>query len=275
MPLRFGAAILLSLPLLAAAAAPRPTLHMTAEGEVQIAPDGHVSDYRLTNALSPALAAIVDRHVREWKFEPVVIDGKAVVAKTHMALNLSAEPSAAGDDQYKLRVENVNFGAPQRLPGMRPPHYPEDAAHAAVGARVLIALRIDENGNVAEAQAYQTSLDVRTSSEGEAERWRHSFEHQSLIAVRNWHFDVSDRVNGHPLGTNAIVPIVYSLRGLGRQREVHAGEWKAYVAGPLHPAPWMAPSVAEKTDLSELKDGEAKSFGSPFKLKDDVVGSLL
>lgn len=269
------AAILLSLPLAAAAAAPRPTLHMTAEGEVQIAPDGHVSDYRLTSSLAPALAGIVDRHVREWKFEPVLVDGRAVVAKTHMALSLSAEPSAAGDDQYKLRVDEVNFGAPQRSPGVRPPHYPEDAVHAGVGARVLIALKIDPNGNVAEAQPYQTSLDVRTSSEGEAERWRHAFEHQSLIAARHWHFDVTDAVDGHPLGSNAIVPIVYSLRGIGGEREVREGQWKAYVAGPLHPAPWMAPSLAEKTDLSALKDGEAKSFGSPFKLKDDVVGSLL
>lgn len=275
MPWRSSAAILLSLPLLAAAAAPRPSLHMTAEGEVQIAPDGHVSDYRLTSSLAPAVAQLVDRHVREWQFEPVLIDGRPVVAKTRMALNLSAEPSPDGADQYKIRVENVNFGALRRSPGMRPPHYPQDAAHAGVGARVLIALEIDAAGNVTEAQAYQTNLDVRTSSEGEAERWRRTFEHQSLIAARHWHFDVSDAVNGHPLGTQAVVPIEYSLRGLGRAHEVHAGEWKAYQAGPVHPAPWMAPAVAEKTDFSELPDGEAKSFGSPFKLKHDVVGSLL
>ena len=269
------ASVLLLLPLAALAADPRPTLHMTAEGEVQIAPDGHVSDYRLTSTLAPALAQMVDKHVREWQFVPVLVDGHAVVAKTHMALNLSAQPSASADDKYNVRVDNVNFGAPRRLAGGHAPHYPEDAQHAGIGARVLLALKIDEKGEVADVQVYQTSLDVRTHSENEAERWRHSFEHQSLIAARHWHFDLSESVNGHPIGTNAIVPIVYSLKGVGADHQVREGHWKAYEAGPLHPAPWMNPALAGTSDLTELEDGESRSLDSRFKLKDDVVGSLL
>ena len=87
MSARLFALSLCVLPLLAGAAAPRPTLHMSAEGEVQIAPDGHVSDYRLNSTLAPALAQMIERHVREWRFVPVEVDGKAVVAKTHMLLN--------------------------------------------------------------------------------------------------------------------------------------------------------------------------------------------
>ena len=80
-----------------------PVLDLEAEGEVQIAPDGKVSDYRLTSSLTPAVATVVDRSVRSWSFEPIVVDGKPVVAKTAMHLALKAEP--VGDKDHWPREQ--------------------------------------------------------------------------------------------------------------------------------------------------------------------------
>lgn len=264
---------LLIAPIAAFAAAPAAVLEMNAEGEVQIAPDGHVRDYRLTSELAPAVAQLVDRNVRGWQFEPVLVDGKPVLAKTRMHLQLRAEPGEGGADQFRVRVIHVGFGGPSHASHMKPPRYPEQAVRAHLGARVLLALKVDETGKVAEMQPYQTSLDARASSEQEAERWRHVFEQASLASARQWHFDVAERIDGKPIGTNLIVPLEFAVYDSAPPAS-NDGRWKAYAPGPVHPAPWMNPAVAA-SDFSALRNGEAQSLDSPFHLKNEVAGSLL
>jgi len=258
----------------AAAADTAPVLEMSADGEVQIATDGSVSDYRLRSQLAPAVADLVDRNVRGWTFEPVIIDGAAVVAKTAMHLGLKAEP-VDGKDGYRMRITEVRFGEPQRNAKTRPPHYPEDAVHAHLGAKVLLAIRLDANGQVLDAQAYQVNLDARTRSEAEAERWRRIFERASLAAAKDWHYDMSETVNGKPIGTNAIVPVVFTLHELGTPVP-SADKWRAFIPGPVHPAPWMNEhSLADNRDFSALPEDKAVSLDSHFHLKNDVIGKVL
>jgi hypothetical protein len=258
----------------AAAAGTAPVLEISADGEVQIATDGSVSDYRLRSKLVPSVADLVDKNVRSWRFEPVIVDGAAVVAKTAMHLGLKAEP-LDGKDSYRIRITEIRFGEPQRNAKMRPPHYPEDAVHAHLGAKVLLAIRLDANGQVLDAQAYQVSLDARTRSEGEAEHWRRIFERASLAVAKDWRYDMSETVNGKPIGTNAIVPVVFTLHELGTPLP-SADKWRAFVPGPVHPAPWMNEHpLADNRDLSTLREDEAVSLDSHFHLKDDVVGKVL
>jgi hypothetical protein len=251
-----------------------PMLEISADGEVQIAVDGSVSDYRLRNQVPPSVADLVGKNVRHWHFQPIIVDGSAVVAKTAMHLGLKAEP-IDGKENYRVRITEVRFGEPQRNARTRPPHYPELAVQAHLGAKVLLAVRLDENGQVLDAQAYQTSLDARTRSDGDAERWRRLFEHASIAAAKDWHYDMTETVNGKPIGANAIVPVVFTVRDLSAPQPP-AGKWKAYLPGPLHPAPWMdAERVADARDLSSLQDDKALSLDSRFHLKDDVVGKVL
>jgi len=249
-----------------------PVLELDAQGEVQIAPDGHVSDYRLQSTLAPEVAALVDRSVRAWQFEPIVVDGKPVVAKTAMHLHLNAEPQESRDS-YLVRVAAIDFGEPRRNAKGKAPRYPDEAAHARLGAKVLLSLRLDDAGNVVDAQPYQTSLDARARSEFEAEQWRKRFERASVAAAKSWHYDLTEMVNGKPIGTNAIVPIIYSI---SESPTLKTGEWKAYVPGPVHPAPWATPAqLADQHDYSALQDGQALSLDSRFRLKEDVVGKTL
>jgi len=269
-----AAACLISAMAPALAGQSAPTLEMSADGEVQIGVDGHVTDYRLQSKLPDALARLIDHDVRGWRFEPVLVDGVPVVAKTAMHLDLKAEPAA--NDSYTMRIANVTFGEPRRSQDHeRPPVYPAAAVSVRLGAKVLLYVRLDEHGKAVEVQPYQTSLDARASSENEAEHWRKLFEKASVTAAKSWQFDLSETVNGHPIGTTVIVPIVYNVVGGGRQKP-GPGEWKPYLPGPVHPAPWMpSEQGTDNRDLSALKDGQALSLDSRFRLKDDVIGKTL
>jgi len=260
-----------TLPILAAQTGPA-TFEMGADGEIQIAPDGHVSDYRLQSKLPDVVAKLVDHDVRGWLFEPVVINGTAVVAKTAVHLDLHAEPTAKGDT-YVIRIANARFGGP-RPDRVKHPVYPPRAIDDHVGARVMVAVRLDDAGNVVDAAVRQTSLDARASSEGEAERYRKLFEHASLSAAKDWHYDLSESLNGKKMGTTAIVPVVFSLRGLNTSTEPRDGKWKGYVPGPVHTIDWLADNkLASNTDT--LAEGQAASMDSHFHLKTDVANKAL
>jgi hypothetical protein len=250
----------------------KPVLEMTADGEVQIGVDGHVSDYRIKNKLTPELDALIEKSVRGWSFDPVVIDGKAVVASTAIHLRLKAEPRDQ-PDRFTVKIVDAQFGDPQLRKEGHPPRYPQAAVAAGLGAKVMLSVRLDNTGKVVDVLPYQTSLDHRPSSELEALHWRHLFEDSSIAAARTWRFDLSETVNGNPIGTNVMVPIVYSLRGSGIHTPT-SGEWTAYLAGPVQPAPWM--HTAPGADgIAALGDGQALSLDSRFRLKDNVIGKSL
>ena len=268
------AAALAAVPVLSAVAAQTgpATFEMGADGEIQIAADGHVSDYRLQSKLPDAVAKLVDHDVRGWLFEPVVVNGTAVVAKTAVHLDLHAEPAAKADS-YVVRIANVRFGGP-RADHVKQPVYPPRAIDSHVGARVMVAVRLDDNGNVVDAAVRQTSLDARASSEGEAERYRKLFEHASLAAAKEWHYDLSESLNGKKIGTTALVPVVFSLRGSGITTEPRDGRWKGYVPGPVHSIDWFADNkLASNTD--SLGEGQAAAMDSHFHLKTDVANKAL
>jgi hypothetical protein len=260
----------LTPPVLAAETA--TALEMNADGEIQVATDGTVSDYRLRSELPPMVADLVDKDVRGWRFEPVLIEGSPVVAKTAMHLALKAEP--AGDDSYRIKIVNVIFGAPRHHDRIKQPHYPEQAVRAHLGAKVLLAMRLDENGRVTDVQPYQTSLDARANSENDAEQWRKMFEEASVTAAHSWTYDLSETLNGKAIGTNVIVPVVFSLVNVPGSAP-QPGQWKAYVPGPVHPAPWMTDRAFADRDLSTLPGGQSIPLDSRFHLKSDVVGKAL
>jgi len=267
-----AAGLILAIVPLAHANQASPVLDMDATGEVQIAPDGHVSDYRLQSQLAPEIATLVDRNVRAWQFKPIVINGAAVTAKTAMHIRLNAEPQE-GRDSYLVRVVSIDFGEPRRNAQMKAPRYPEEAVKARLGAKVLLSLRLDDTGKVIDVQPYQTSLDARARNEFQAQEWRKLFERASVAAAKNWHYDLTETINGKPIGTNAIVPIVYNIVESGQPK---SDAWKAFVPGPVHPAPWATPDrLSSAHDFSKLADGQALSLDSRFQLKEDVVGKTL
>jgi hypothetical protein len=251
-----------------------PVIELTAGGEIQIAPDGHVSDYLLKTHLAPAVAQALDHAVRSWHFEPIAVDGRAVAAKTTMTIQLHGEPKSGGDT-YSLSVSSVHFGVLTKAKQVLP-EYPYDAVQARLGARVVLHLQIDADGNVVQALPGQTSLTARARSEHEAELWRRRFEKASIAAALQWHYDPSESIDGKPMANRyAIAPIVFGVRD-GPSDPGPQG-WVAYVPGPVHPAPWDEAVAAgdDQQRFAQLSNGETASANSNFRLKDDVIGKTL
>jgi hypothetical protein len=254
---------------------PAPVIELTADGDIQIAPDGHVTDYQLKSKLAPAVAELVDRAVRGWHFEPIVVDGKAVPAKTTMSLHLHGDP--APGDTYSLSISSVHFGVLTRSK-LTPPKYPDDAQRVGLGARVVLYIVIDPSGQVVQAMPGQTSLDHRARSEPEAERWRRQFEKVSVEAALQWRYEPSEIFDGKPARARyAIAPIEFNL--YDRSGKPITPDWHAYLPGPVHSAPWANPGSDGKGDdtqrFANLSNGETESVDSQFRLKDNVIGKAL
>ena len=63
---------------------------MLVQGTIDIDAEGRVVAHQLDQAdtLSKAIRDIIERRVGEWRFEPILVDGKAVRARSPMQLRL-------------------------------------------------------------------------------------------------------------------------------------------------------------------------------------------
>lgn len=249
---------------------PLPAYELNANGQIEIGPDGAVRNYTLDGKLPPEIAQAIDRSVRAWTFEPILVDAKPVIAKTRLRLVLLATP--VDDDHYALRVENAWFGEPESNSRMKPPRYPSDAARAGLGAKVVLAIRTDEQGKVTDVMAEQTSLTASGNPKLE-ERWRKLFEKASMEAARSWTFPGSEELDGQRMSSVIRVPVAFSMSpSTGKKNK-----WQGYVPGPVRPIPWVqVDTVATQGDRDALQgDGDMQSLSSRFRLRDDVIGKTL
>lgn len=280
-PLRLGLGMALGLALLGGTAIattptqrsdvvhPQATYQITVDGDLYIGTEGAVTDCKLRNDdLTPAIAALVDKQVRSWRFEPILVDGRAVKAKTSLKLVLTASPVAGG---YQLHVTGVGFGNPvRRSQGLKPPEYPMVARQVGIGADVTLVLTIDGDGHVAAADVESTSL----SGKGPPRvmvQWADLFERSAKVAARRWRFDMTETVDGKAVSTRVRVPVSFRIDGM-------QGKWTAMV-------PVVRPGHYLKHD--DGNDGmrlaatggrasqEPQALDTRFRLKDKVIGRAL
>jgi hypothetical protein len=263
--------VLLSLAgVLQAAERPQAEFEMTAPGDLEIGPDGAVRSWKMdSHKLGDSVESLLQNNIAQWHFEPVRVDGRPVIARTRMSVELKALPQAEG---YLLKVSNVTFGSAKSRGKLVPPSYPTDAIRAGLGARVLLSVKLDAQGNVAAAHPYQTSLN-KHGRERQAERWRKRFEQVSLAAVKKWKFEPAEALEGNPVGSTVMVPITFVLTS--RPKGSIDNRWLGFVPGPVTPAPWIDADSVAQLDLDGLDDGESASLDSRFKLTSDVVGKAL
>lgn len=242
-------------------------LRMPVQGEIGIDPQGNVFDYTISTLLTPGVKQLVDRSVRQWKFEPVVRNGKPGYAKSRMDLTLIAHKMDAG---YQLQVEHVRFTGSRAAVSMVPPRYPRDAAIQGIGADVLVAVRIDREGEVLDVVAVQSALPNTRGSERVLDKWRKLFEVASIDAAKRWRFKPADPMLEEEGETTIVVPVDFRMGdAAGRPTG-----WRYESAGSARPIPWLEP--AQQTfDATGLKQGEALALDFSMKLKTSVVGTTL
>ena len=259
----------IALWLLVAVAAHAQTaeLRMPVSGEIGIDPDGAVFDYRLDTELTPAVAALVERSVRQWKFEPVLRGAVATRAKARMRLTLIAHQVPSG---YQLQVERVQFSGYRASIKMTPPRYPVEAARGGVSGNVLVAVRVNAEGRVVDASAVQTSWPNSKVNEAARRYWGKVLEKASLEAARRWVFESADAALHETGDATLVVPVNFWV---GDTTPPDTG-WRYESAGPTNPIPWLTPEQ-QVFDASGLKQGEVLALDLAVKLKTPVVGSLL
>lgn len=236
---------------------------LSASGQIEIGPDGKVLSHRIDERVPASVAEAISRSVARWTFEPIIEDGRPVIAVTRMHLRVEAVEHSG--DELALRIGQVWFGDEVRPIKTRAPVYPSDAIGARVGAQVMLALRLDEEGNVVDAHPWQTSFAKGTRGR-DAKRFRRSFERASVEAARQWRFrpDISG-----PGGVTILVPLRYAVGVNG-----YPSEWVQLVPGEIVPPPW-AWEAPPATDAPFLADATTRREDHRIRLLGNPVGAVL
>ena len=243
---------------------------MLVTGTVEVDTHGKLRSLSLSqeDSLPPGVVRVIRNSALHWRFQPVVIDGKPVTAKTDVSLRVIAQPLP--DNQFQIRVGGAMFGigAPNpnetlRADRLRPPDYPAAAARTNAGGTVYLVLKVGRNGKVEDAVAEQVNLRV-VGTEKEVEILREMFAKNALQQGRRWRF--IPPTEGPEAGAqfwSARVPVIYSMRGT---KQPVYGQWEAYLPGPRQQLPWQTHDEGPAFSPDAAPEGSVRLAGSGLKL---------
>ncbi|HET7267743.1 MAG TPA: energy transducer TonB [Oleiagrimonas sp.] len=214
---------------------------MVVTGTIVINPDGSVADYTLDqkDKLPPGVLKQMAKALPHWVFRPVLRDGKAVLAKSHMSVRLVANP--VGHGNYTITINGAHFG--KGKPGetitkkhISAPRYPRQLVLRRVSGTVYVTMQVGRDGHVERVKIRQ--VDLRTKGRPEPmKRWRQALANACARAAKDWTF--SPPVKGpHRDDAHWVVMMPVNFRTSDRKRAAY-GQWQAYIPGPTHYIPWM------------------------------------
>lgn len=218
-------------------------MSMTVKGSIDMRPDGSVSAYTIDKAenIPPAVRQMIGAQVSQWRFEPTLVDGKPVDARTNMQLRIVARQQDASNFNVVIQSASFSGGRDDKTGQLavlrRTSLKPLMLAMMSSGAtgEVYLALKIGPDGKVLDGIAEQVNLTVR-GTEKEMADARKLLGDQSLAVVRRWTFSVptTGESAGQPYWTG-ILPIKFddSVR-----KPSDLARWKAYFPGPCTQIPW-------------------------------------
>jgi hypothetical protein len=267
-----------------AAVRKRVELSMLATGSIVVAPDGSVRSFELDQPekLPQPVVELVQHAVPDWRFQPVLLDGKPVAAKAKMAVRFVATPS--DKDNYQLRIIGASFGDSNEkssdqiaFKDRSAPVYPRDAVMAHAAGTVILVIRVGRDGLVADASAEQVNM-TSIGSDSELRVWRKVLASACLSQARTWTF--APPTTG-PHASNDFwvvrVPITFNLNEGGRSKKEVYGQWLAYVPGPKEPVPWMeklkTANDGRNGATDALPDGGLNLVGSGLTLTTPLQSS--
>lgn len=246
----------------------RAEASMTLSGVIDIGREGQVEAFQLDHRekVDADIAGFVDKAVNSWRFEPVLVDGKPVPARTVVQLRLLADNMSEGSMQ--VRVADANFGpvrderagTTDEVTGKRlaPPAYPSQAVSMRGQGTVLLLVKVGRDGKVADVIAEQTNLTV-VGSEREMAQLRDILAKASLRNAKRWSFNppTTGEYKDSDFWT-VRVPVYYSFD----PKAERYGRWSAYIPGPRERAPWKTgeDSAVAGTDL--LPEGGVYMVGA-------------
>lgn len=244
-------------------------MSMQVKGSIDMRPDGSVASYSIDHPekLSRAVTQMVGTQVSQWRFEPVLVEGKPVAARTNMWLRIVAKP--VDDKNFNVHIQSASFsGASGDGDGRvsvrkKTSLAPMVSALMSTGlgaANLYLALKIGPDGKVQDAIVEQVELPV-LGTEREMVLARSELGKSALKVVRKWTFNVPTKGEqaGQPYWSG-VLPIAFTMSdGSTPPADVDEyGQWKAYVPGPCTPIPWR---VFEKGRGSDRCGSDAAPQG--------------
>lgn len=213
---------------------------MLVTGTIDIQRDGTVAAHALDRPekLPSTVVQLLTQSIGRWRFEPVLVDGKAALARTRMSVRVVAYRDGA--DNVRVRVGSATFGEssaeewPSHDEPLERPGYPMVALRAGVSGTVYVVLKVGRDGKVTDLVAEQVNLGV-VDSEGRMEMWRRVLANAALRRAAQWTFvppTKGPEVEAPYWGIRVPVAFVFGTA------TNEYGTWEAYIPGPRTPAPW-------------------------------------
>ena len=249
-------------------------------GTIDIEKDGRVGGHRIDHPekLHPQAVRLIHQAAPHWRFEPVLVDGTPVRARTKMSVRVIL--NRKGEDAYQLRIGGATFGDEAGVKGeavtvadrMTPPKYPAGAYMSGIQGTVYLVLRIDRDGRVADAVEEQVNLTV-LGNDRQMEQGRALLARAARAAAKKWRYDVP--VRGPLAGRDhwsVRVPVSFTLcdgncRG-SMEREY--GSWETYIPGPKQRVPWITDEES-RAGSDAMVAGELYPVGTGPKLLTPLV----
>lgn len=166
-----------------------------ASGTITVAPDGSVAEVEISRDFGEGIDEPLRQRIKAWRFEPVIVDGRPVMAMAHMELTLRAD---IGDETVEgIRIIRADFvDSPELLQAdaqrrsVRPPSYPKSALRHGFGAQLMMLVEVDENGRVQNSSALSAWLTGPKARPRQQEQVMRSFVDASRRAVAKWQMPV-------------------------------------------------------------------------------------
>jgi len=230
---------------------------MTLSGVIDIGREGQVEGFQLDRRekVDAGVAGFVDKAVQSWRFEPTLVDGKPMPARTTVHLRLIAGNMEGNSMQ--VRVVDARFGklggssAPSTddvtAAKTRAPVYPPQAASIRGQGTVMLLVKVGRDGKVADVIAEQTNLTV-VGPERTMNQLRDVLAKASVRSAREWTFNPPTTGEDKDRDFWTVrVPVNYFF---DKQSERY-GRWTAYIPGPRQQAPWKTgeETLAAGSDL--------------------------
>lgn len=266
-----------------------PVYSTRVDSTIEIGPDGRVQRYEPATALKEPLADRVRALAEALRFEPVLVDGRPVIARTRMRLHLVAEP--IGDGQLQVGIDHVGFpdedgetrvpaGTPENpyihgIAQRMPLSYPPGALRMGLSGRVMVALRLAPDGSVVDAVPRQSALYLAKGANRDLARGLAILERAATQAVRRWRFDVRVPEGAHPKPEDltGAINVEYLLDNL----KPRPGLWLYEARSRTRPLPWLDPMLAERLpDMADVGQGGHFGTAAPrIRLREPANGVAL
>lgn len=290
-------AALLAMGSSASAARPAPVpgferavMTMQVDGDVEIGPTGEVVSYTLRQTrkpLPPVIATRLPAQVKQWRFDPVLVDGKAVRARTRMRITLLASEQEGG---FSISIDNVTFprthGAAEvdaarqrslRMVSQPKLSYPPAFIDRGLDARVLVALNIAPDGTLTDAAIVQSSIPDRTGKAEQFQQLAATLEREVLRGVRAARFAVDVPLgadNSEPV--HAVLPIEFRMGSPSDNKRDTYGQWRVERRSDKRAPTWLADADRDViAGVSDLNEGETSATDGAPRLRSPVRGAVL